>query len=134
MILFKTENGKDYLNQLAAMKATVVVPQPKDWTGLKAYPLTTLPPTGEDFRREDLPGLYFIDDSSAGNLTRAMGLGFDAPMFIAFFPAEIEERMASLEREFRKRQESEIFETKFKVLLRDGKPEITVVEQVPVSR
>jgi hypothetical protein len=134
---FKTENGNDYVNQLAAMKATLVIPQPANWKANKAYTnLTAHPPAGEDFNIDKLPGLYFVDDDpgSAGRLTRSMGLDFSPPHFIAFFPKDIEEELAAKERAFRGRKESEIFSTTFKILIRDGKPTITVIDQVPVKK
>jgi hypothetical protein len=134
---FKTENGNDYVSQLAAMKATLVIPQPANWKTNKAYSnLTARPPAGEEFNIDKLPGLYFVDDDagSAGRLTRALGLDFSPPHFIAFFPKDIEEELAAKERAYRGRKESEIFSTAFRILIRDGKPTITVIDQVPVKK
>jgi hypothetical protein len=67
-------------------------------------------------------------------LAGALGLNFSPPAFLAFFPKDIEEELAAKERSFRGRKESEIFSTEFQVLMRDGKPTITVISQVPVRR
>jgi hypothetical protein len=134
-LIFKTENGRDYLNQLAAMKATLVIPNPPDFKSSKEY--TDLSSAvGRAFTMDEKPGLYFVDDDggSAGKLARALGLDFGPPYFIAFFPKDIEEELASKERAYRGRKENEIFSTKFKILIRDGRPSITVVDQVPVKR
>jgi hypothetical protein len=132
---FKTESGKDYLEQLRAMKATLLIPQPSTWKDHKAYDLTA-GLTGRDYDISKLPGLYFIDDEpgSASRLTRAMGLDFSPPKFLAFFPKDIEEELAKLERTYRNRKESEIFSTTFKVFVVDGKPSIRVLDQVPVRK
>jgi hypothetical protein len=136
-LVFRTESGKDYVAQLAAMKATLVIPNPPDWKSSKAYrDLGAGRVVGEEFSRDQLPGLYFVDEDagSAGKVAGAIGLDFSPPLFIAFFPKEIEEELAAKERAFRGRKEGEIFSTKFKVLVRDGKPSITVTEQSPVRR
>jgi hypothetical protein len=133
---FKTADGRDYLAQLAAMKATLVIPQPANWKTNKVYRNLGGQPTGEPFDMDKLPGLYFVDDDagSATRLVRSMGLDFAPPHFIAFFPKDIEEELATKEREFRGRKESEIFSTTFKILVRDGRPTIVVVDQVPVRK
>lgn len=136
-LIFKTANGKDYVAQLAAMKATLVIPQPADWTTLKSY--TNIgggSPTVGAFNRDELPGLYFIDDAadSAAKVAEAIGLTFSPPRFIAFFPKEVEEELAAKEREHRGRKESEIFSTTFKILIREGKYTIQVTDQKPVKR
>lgn len=136
-LIFRTADGRDYLNQLAAMKATVVIPYPPDWKTSKAFKdVGRERVTPEEFNRDQLPDLYFVDDEagSPGKVAKALGLNFEPPVFIAFFPKEIEEELAAKERAFRNRKESEIFSTKFKVLIRDGKLSITVVDQIPVKR
>jgi hypothetical protein len=132
-LIFNHVDGKEYLRQLGVMKATLVFAQPPDWKTLKVYrDLTSA--AGEVYDRGQLPPLYFIDDECGPLVARALGLGFDPPNFIAFFPKEIEEELASKERAYRGRKEGEIFSTKFKILIRDGKPSITVIDQIPVKR
>jgi len=136
-LIFKTENGRDYVNQLAAMKATIVVPQPPDWKTVKAFSqLRREKPPGESFSMDKMPGLYFVDDDpgSASRVAETIGLEFGPPLFIAFFPKDIEEELASKERNYRGRKEGEIFSTKFRILIRDGQPSITVIDQTPVRR
>ena len=135
-LLFKTENGSDYVNQLAAMKGTLVIPQPPDFQKSLAYKLGPARPAGEPFDINNVPGLYFVDDSrdSAAKVAATLGLNFEPPLFVAFFPKDIEEELAAKERAWRGRKEDQIFSTKFKVLVRDGKFTITVVDQIPVKR
>ncbi|MEZ6140696.1 MAG: hypothetical protein R3B84_09015 [Zavarzinella sp.] len=134
---FSTNDGKDYLSQLAAMKAALAFPQPPDWKSLKVYKnLDQANPRGENFDLSSLPSLYFIDDAprSVLGLSRALGLNFQTPQVIAFFPKDIEEELAAKERAYRNRREDEIFSTTFQVLIRNGKPVITVVSQTPIRR
>jgi hypothetical protein len=136
-LTFKTESGKDYVAQLAAMQATLVIPNPPDWKTSKAYRnLGAGRVVGEEFNRDQLPGLYFVDDDpvSAEKVAHALGQNFSPPLFIAFFPKEIEEELATKEKAFRGRKEGEVFSTKFKVMIRDGKWTSQVVDQVPVRR
>lgn len=136
-LIFKTESGRDYVAQLAAMEATLVIPQPPDWKGNKVYRnLGSGRATGEDFNRDQLPGLYFVDDDadSAAKVAKALGQDFSPPLFIAFFPKEVEEELAAKEKAFRGRKEGEIFSTRFKILIRDGKWTAQVTEQIPVRR
>lgn len=134
-LVFRTTDGHDYLRQLSAMKAVVAIPTPPDWSSYRVFKDLSRP-MAEPFVREQLPMLYFIDgdNESASRLTKALGLDFEPPNFIAFFPKEIEEELAAKERAFWNRKESEIFSTKFKIVVRDGKPSITVVDQVPIRR
>jgi hypothetical protein len=136
-LVFKTESGKDYVAQLAAMQATLVIPNPPDWKTSKVYRnLGAGRVTGEEFSRDQLPGLYFVDDdpASAEKVAHALGHDFSPPLFIAFFPKEIEEELAAKEKGFRGRKEGEIFSTKFKVVIRDGSWTAQVVDQIPVRR
>jgi hypothetical protein len=147
---FTNKNGDEYLRQLAAMKATLIFPEPPNWKTNRAYSQLIPPqPNGEPFDINSLTGkLYFVDDevisqepngktrTSAGRLASALHLRYeeDPPRFIALFPKDIEEELARLERAYRGRKENEIFSTTFRVLVRDGKPSITVIDQVPVRR
>ena len=91
-------------------------------------------PVSEPFNKEQLPGIYFVDDTNAAELGRELGIDHRPAYFICFFPREIEEQLAAKEREFRDRKESEIFSTTFSIVIRDGKPEIRVTGQEAVRR
>jgi hypothetical protein len=134
-LIFRTQDGRDYVAQLAAMEATLVIPLPTEWNTYRAYRnLHQDRPAGMPFNREDLPGLYFVDDVDAPRVADALGLDYSPPRFIAFFPKHIEEQLAAKERAYRGRREDQIASTKFKILMRDGKPTITVVDQEPIRR
>jgi hypothetical protein len=132
---FKTSSGEDYLKQLSAMKANLVIQQPADWKVSKVY-RDLHSATGEPFNMDDIKGkIYFVDDdpTSASKVARALGLDFDPPRFVAFFPKEIEEELARKEKEYRGREPSQIFSTSFRILQVDGKPQIRVSDQIPVT-
>lgn len=138
VLIFKTENSVDYLNQLGAMKATIVVPQPPDFKKVNlAYRNPNSPnPKGEPIDVSNIPGLFFIDDegASASRVARSLGLNFDPPLFIAFFPKDVEEQLAAEERRYRGRREDQILSTTFKILIRDGRYTVQVTEQQAVKR
>lgn len=132
-LVFNTKDGKDYVAQLAVMKAALLMT--RDGKAFSVYKDLSHP-KAEAFRREELPELHFIDDDaeSVGKVAKVLGLDYAPKSFIAFFPKDIEEELAAKEKAFRNRKESEIFSTKFRILIRDGKPSITVIDQVPVKR
>jgi hypothetical protein len=133
---FRTSDGRDYLMQLAAMKATVAVPEPSDWKELRAFNQLDGKGKGVPFNRRDLPSLHFIDDQadSAGKVARALGLDYSPPFFVAFFTKEVEEELAEKERRFKGRKEGEIYSTEFNVIVRDGKYTVVVSHQEAVRR
>jgi hypothetical protein len=94
------------------------------------------PNSGKPYSKKDLPDMYFRDSDpeSAAKVARALGLNFRPPYFIAFFPKNIEEELATKERNFRGLPEKQIFETKYKVQPRNGRYEITVVDQIPLKK
>lgn len=136
-LTFSTQNSRDYLRQLAAMKATLIIPQPPDFTKFFAYRNIDQPrPQGVPFDYDSLNGLSFVDDSpeSAARIADEMGLNFKPRQFIAIYPKEVEEELAAKERKYRGRREDQIFSTRFKVLIRDGMFSVEVVDQVPIRR
>jgi hypothetical protein len=135
IITFKTSNGQDYLRQLAAFEAKLLIPQPPDWKKNLQFDDLTTPNAGKP-QSDDLPTMYFIDSDprSASKVARALGLNFDPPRFIAFFPKKVEEELAAKEREKRNLREDQIQETTFRVVERDGKYEIWVTDQVPLRK
>lgn len=131
VILFRTNSGKDYLEQLSAFKAKIVVPEPPNWKTNILFE-NPLDPKGKPLGNEDLPKMYFVDEDkqSASKVSRALGLEFDPPNFIAFFPKDVEEDLAAKERAYRGRQEHQIYSTTFRVLQQNGKLVITVTDQI----
>ena len=134
-ILFRTNSGQDYVEQLAAFKAKIVIPEPPSWkTNLLFEDI--LNPKPKQLGDQELPKMYFVDEDriSASKVARALGLEYDPPQFIAFFPKDIEESLAAKERAYRNRREDQIYSTTFRVLPQNGKYEVTVTEQIPSNR
>ncbi len=80
--------------------------------------------------------MYFTDNDkiSAAKVARALGLNFDPPYFIAFFPKDMENELAAKESNYRNRKEEDIYSTTFRVLERNGQYEIKVTDQTPVRK
>jgi hypothetical protein len=128
---FSTSSGKDYLNQLAMMKAKLLIPQPQDWQSVNLISDLGNPGKGEPIDPSSIREMIFVDDraESVASLCRALGLDFVPPQFIAVFPKSIEDELAAKEIAFRGRRPNEIASTTFKILIRDGSYTITVTEQ-----
>jgi hypothetical protein len=130
-ILFRTQSGKDYLEQLNEFKAKIVIPEPPNWKTNILFE-DILNPKGKPLSNQDLPKMYFVDEDkvSAAKVAGALGLEFEPPHFIAFFPKEVEEMLAAKERAYRGRREDQIYSTTFRVLQQNGKYVITVTDQI----
>lgn len=135
-IVFKTNSGADYLKQLNAFKAKVVIPEPPDWKTSLLFENILEPNPGKPLRDEDLPKMHFIDNdrTSAVKVARALGLKFNPPYFIAFFPKDVEDELAAKERAFRNRKEDEIAATTFRIVERKDDYEIRVTDQEAIKK
>lgn len=132
IITFKTNSGPDYLKQLGAFSAKLVLPEPTDWKRNRLFDTTMLDGGKLLGENDALPSMRFIDDdrASARRMARALGLDYDPPYFVAFFPKAVEDELAAKERSYRNRKEDQIKATTFSVLERDGKYEIKVTDQI----
>lgn len=135
VLRFRTAGGRDYLNQLMAMKAVVLVPVKDSNKQMYIFRDLANPRPGtvatdsdiaqlarqiqfSDFRRDNVQGV-----------AEALGLDYTPPVFWAFFPAELEADLSRKEKSYRNRQPENIEETIFQVVVRGGQYEIAVVEQ-----
>jgi len=134
-IVFKTDSGEQYLAQLNAFKAKVVVPEPPDWKKNRLFEKIIGKNQGEALDEQYLPEMYFTDSdkNSASKVARALGLDYDPPYFIAFFPKDVENELAAKERSYRNREEKDVHSTTFHVIERDGKFVIIVTDQLPIK-
>lgn len=134
-LIFKTTSGEDYLKQLAAFKAKVLIPKPPDWKSNLLFEELSPRGAGKPWRDQELPEMFFTDSdkTSAAKVARALGLDFDPPHFIAFFPKDVEDELAAQEKSYANRTEEQIHSTTFHVVPRNGKLVITVKEQKPVK-
>jgi hypothetical protein len=130
-LVFTTQGGQDYLNQLAAMRATIVVRTPQAGKAL-AFRDPSAPKAGEPYDLSALQGkVYFVDDrpGSVTDVATALGLDFVPREFIAVFPDDIVQELDAKEKNYRNRNPDDIIETKYKVIVRDGKYIITIIDQ-----
>lgn len=135
VLRFRTTGGRDYLNQLMAMRAVVMVPIKDSNKQMYIFRDLANPRPGtvatdsdiaqlsrqiqfNDFRRDNVQGV-----------AEALGLDYTPPVFWAFFPAELEADLSRKEKAFRNRQPENIEETIFQVVVRGGQYEIQVIEQ-----
>lgn len=135
VLRFRTAGGRDYLNQLMAMKAVVMVPLKNSNKQMYIFRDLANPKPGtvatdadiaqlarqiqfSDFRRDNVQGV-----------AEALGLNYSPPVFWAFFPAELESELSRLEKSYRNRQSENIEETIFSITVRNGQYVMQVVEQ-----
>lgn len=132
---FSTRSGKDYLDQLASLKAVVVVPIPPD--GKTAFVFRDLinPRPGtyvEEKEWTKLAGqIQFCDykKTSVTEVSAALNLDFVPASFWAFFPKDLEGELSRLEVAYGNKQPEQIEETVFEVTVRGGSSQIVVASQ-----
>ena len=132
---FVTSSGRDYLNQLATLKAVIVVPIPPD--GKTAYVFKDLinPKPGNFVEEKEwmkLAGqIQFCDfrKQSVTEVSAALNMTFTPASFFAFFPRDLEAELARLEVAYGNKQAEQIEETKFEVTVRGGVSQIVVRSQ-----
>jgi hypothetical protein len=135
VLRFRTTSGRDYLDQLMALKAVVMVPA--RGTNKEMYIFRDLanPRPGTVATDSDIAQvsrlIQFSDirRESVDAVAAALGLDYDPKVFWAFFPAELEAELARLEKAYMNRQPEAIEETVFQVTVRGGRYTLVVVEQ-----
>ena len=135
VLRFKVSNGRDYLAQLEAMDAELLFPMPtgKDSILIKKISNPGAQKVASDTDLRGLANKIQFSDSrrdAVQGVAGALGLDFTPKTFFAFFPKDIEEKLARLETGFRNRRTEDIEETIFRVTIRGGSYEFVVDEQV----
>jgi hypothetical protein len=128
---FKVSSGRDYLDQLKAMKAKLLIPIPG---GDKCLLIENLdnPGTPRTVDAGDYASLLRFVDSrpeAVNSVIGALGLDVRTRSFCAIFTKEQEAELAKMETSYRNRRAEDIEETIFKVTIRGGVPEVYVDEQ-----
>lgn len=129
-MVFDTRNGEDYRRQLQALGAILAIPSPDGQYLVIRDLRPPARPAAEDLQK--LQRIFWVDSTpqSVHNLASALGLSGVPPHIVAFFPEELEGKLAAMEKSFaRGRPESEIKETRFRVMMRAGKYEPVIVDQ-----
>ncbi len=135
VLRFRTSSGRDYVDQLAAMGATVLFPAGSG--RFLMFGDLNNPGVGKVVGENEIRGfsqqMQFSDvrPESVRQVAGALGLSDTPRVFFALFPKEIEEDLARKETNYRGRQSKDIEETIFQVTVRGGKPDITVYDQRP---
>jgi hypothetical protein len=133
----KSRGGKDYVEQLAAMRVAILVPVPPDNKQTWFVADLRKPSAGRAGTDEDIKQLatqFRLTDQSEDAIkavTQALGLKYTPKMFYAFFPQDIRQELARLEKEHQKLDTKDIERTVFTVTVKDGKPTFVVAEQQP---
>lgn len=133
---FKTRSGPDYVYQLGALRAQILVPLPPGNAKCVLFEdLAAAPPRGRLATDADLRRLAsqvrFSDRSAESVRQVAAALRLDAtPMvFYAFFPADLRDDWAAKERAFRGAEPRDIEETVLLVTVAGGRPDVRVIGQ-----
>lgn len=135
VIAFKTLGGRDYLDQLQALGAKVIVPTSDGKGAFLFRSLDGNPPQGKLMNESDwneLSGLVQFSDYTAlsrQQVGEALGMGNLPKGFWAFFPKELEKELARKEIGHQQRRTEDIEETKFECVNRGGKYELVVTRQ-----
>lgn len=132
---FRTASGEDYIQQLASMKATLVIPVPPENKEMMYYSDLSNPTSGRIATAADTrviaSQVKFSDDrrSSVEGVSRVLKLSYTPRVFWAVFPKNIEEELERKEKGHRNRRPEDIEETIFRITVRGGNVDIVVDEQ-----
>jgi hypothetical protein len=136
VLRFRVAGGRDYIEQLKAMGAEILVPLPPDGKQCVLIPDLNNPQqriaTDADLKR--LAGKIQFSDprpDQVRDVCNALDIKSPSPpkTFWAFFPKGLEEELARKETGFRSRRAEDIEETIFRVAVRGGTYELVVDEQ-----
>ncbi|MGL6097958.1 MAG: hypothetical protein ACRC7O_19420 [Fimbriiglobus sp.] len=133
---FRTNNGRDYLNQLSALGAIVIVPVPPENKAAYVFRDLVNPKVGnlvsEGEWQKLAQQIQFCDfkQDSVAQVSAELGLAQTKPhMFWAFFPKVLEDQLAKKEREYQNRSPDSVSETVFQVVQKGGRFDLDVVRQ-----
>jgi hypothetical protein len=134
VLRFKVDSGRDYLEQLKALNAEILVPHPDSDKCILIESLDNLSnqrPSTEDDMRRLANKVKFSDGrrEACKMIAKTLGLNFTPQSFWAFFPKKIEEELARKETGYRNKRAEDIEETVFSVRVRGGEAEFIVEEQ-----
>jgi hypothetical protein len=135
-LLFNTRTGEDYVRQLRGLGAVLAIPVREN--PLPEYRLVRdLSRRPAQLLDEDLSRINRIswedkDPRDVAEVMSTLGLRLRPSHFRAFMPLELEQKLFELERDYHGLAEDQIFETKFRILERNGRFEPQVIEQTPL--
>ncbi len=125
-MVFNTRNGGDYLRQLSLLGATLAVPEPDGQ--YRVYRDLRPGSQGEIEDLATIKSIYWIDDrpESVNGLMAALGVRTNPPHFVAFFPQNLEDKLAKLEHDYKGLSEDQIHSTRFEII--NNEPRVTAQE------
>ena len=132
---FRTASGEDYVAQLAAMGAVILVPMPPDYKqGLYFTNLKNLSEKkmSTDADLSKLAGQIKFSDTrpdSVRAVCDVLGVKENVKSFWAFFPKGLEDELARKEMGYRNRRAEDVEETIFRVVSKGGGYELIVDDQ-----
>ena len=134
-INFRTADGRDYANQLNALGAVVLIPDPSDpvkkhlVSDLKNPRKTSVATDAEMAKFVGQVQFYDSKPESVRQIGELVGLPFRPTAFWAIFPKGLEAEMASLEAGYKGRRAADIEQTRFAVAVVGGRYQLTVADQ-----
>ena len=133
---FDIQSGRQYLNQLAAMEAVLIFPIPPANKSAYVYRDLSGNSRGELMSENEWTQLtqkvQFCDYKRdvVEQVTRELRVPVaGGHAFWAFFPTQIEQKLATLEKTYNNKRSEDIEETVFQVLMRGGQYDVVVVRQ-----
>lgn len=135
VLRFNTKSGQDYLNQLKALKAVMMIPVPPDNKLMLILrdlgnPRIGVYATDADIA-EQAEKIQFQDTRKESNeaIHDALRLPFTPNAFWAFFPRALEDEMSRMETSYQNKKSNQIKETVFQVIVSGGEARLRVVAQ-----
>lgn len=118
---FVTNGGDDYRMQLQALGAIIAVPS-DNGQYLVFRNLERGRASGKVEDLKDLNRIFWVDDraKSVEDLCNSLGIRPTPASIVAFFPPELEDKLLKLEKNFHRKPEDQIIETRFTVDRRGG--------------
>ena len=135
VIKFKTVGGQDYLDQLRALGAVVLVPTPENREKFFIFrdlkdPKPGVLATDEEILAMDKQVQFLdADRTTLATLEPVLHLDFRMSLFHAVFPAGLEQEMAAKERAYRGRSPQDIASTTFQAVKKGGAYHLEVTAQ-----
>jgi len=125
-------SAEDHLQQFAALGAILAFPDPSGRYHVFRN-LTRRPPAGtlEDLSKMDR--IWFIDQKpeTVAGVVHLLGMKLEPAILIAFFPKQLEDDMAELEKGYRASHKGAPERIVFQVVLRAGSYRVVVADPQP---
>jgi hypothetical protein len=135
VLKFDTSTGKDYVNQIGGLGGAIMVPIPPTYQKMLLF---RDPRTGQSTQATDADFEFYgkliqFSDARAEAVTvvaQTLGLNFKPHAFWAYFPRDLEDKLATLEKNYQNKPAEQIKQTTFRVILRGGQYDFAVIGQV----